>query len=86
MFLDLCYVNSSFFAKRIFPWSGSYGLARCSCQLVFNVKSVILAPFNASGNHWELLLFYPTARNIDIGLDLHFNSQHTFVLRGVVFL
>ncbi|KAK2173489.1 hypothetical protein NP493_867g01010 [Ridgeia piscesae] len=33
-------------------------------QHVFDDINIVLAPFNVSGDHWELLAFYPSVRNI----------------------
>ena len=33
-------------------------------QHVFDDTNIVLAPFNVSGDHWELLAFYPSERNI----------------------
>ena len=33
-------------------------------QHVFDDRNIVLAPFNVSGDHWELLAFYPSVRNI----------------------
>ena len=33
-------------------------------QHVFDDTDIVLAPFNVSGDHWELLAFYPSVRNI----------------------
>ncbi|KAK2182594.1 hypothetical protein NP493_346g02030 [Ridgeia piscesae] len=31
---------------------------------VFDDTNIVLAPFNVSGDHWELLAFYPSVRHI----------------------
>ena len=33
-------------------------------QHVFDDTNIVLAPFNVSGDHWELLAFYPSVRDI----------------------
>jgi len=33
-------------------------------QHIFGDSNIVLAPFNVSGDHWELLAFYPSVRNI----------------------
>ncbi|KAK2187423.1 hypothetical protein NP493_166g04019 [Ridgeia piscesae] len=34
------------------------------CVSVFDDTNIVLAPFNVSSDHWELLAFYPSVRNI----------------------
>ena len=33
-------------------------------QHIFGDSNIVLAPFNVSSDHWELLAFYPSVRNI----------------------